>query len=332
MNKRILAIIFAATLMAPVVPAHAQFLKKLGNALDKVANAGNKESNDGLGRRLGKSIQIGSMTMSAYGDNPGVGFNFGKCYRKDGAVILTFQYPSQGQKDVENVGIRNYGDDATQVYGPAGVLYDISMIGFGERESSEGVSYNVPQGGFTNGYLVIKGVPESVASLSKVVFRSSGQYPMDAVVHRYAFVLENVTIEPEETPTQVNYTMPQGGWKLTSQGVGPVRIGESVSGLPSDVKGLYSKVRKEGTSLYFELDGNDVMYAETAGGKISMLQVSGDNIAIDVAGKTFRVGGDTDLLKTLQGVKGNSYNDDAEYQGIRISGYDSEIQNFTVGK
>ena len=327
-----MAIFFAASLIAGVTPAHAQFLKKLGKALDKVANAGNNDANNDLGRRLGKSIQVGTMTMSAYGDNPGVGFNFGKCYRKDGAVILTFQYPSQGPKDVENVGIRNYGDDATQVYGPAGVLYDISLICFGERESREGVSYNVPQGGFTNGYLVIKGVPESVSSLPKVVFRSSGQYPMDAVVHRYAFVLENVTIEPEETPTQVNYTMPQGGWKLTSQGVGPVRIGESVSGLPSEVKGLYSKVRQYGASLYFELNGNDVMYAETAGARISMIHVSGDNIAIDVAGKTFRIGGDVDLLKTLQGVKGNSYNDDAEYQGIRISGHDSEIQIFIVGQ
>ncbi|MDE5645827.1 MAG: hypothetical protein K2I45_09340, partial [Muribaculaceae bacterium] len=60
--------------------------------------------------------------------------------------------------------------------------------------------------------------------------------------------------------------------------------------------------------------------------------VSGDNIAIDVAGKTFRIGGDVDLLKTLQGVKGNSYDDDAEYQGIRITGHDSEIQNFIVGQ
>lgn len=333
MKKKTIAVLMITAILAAAVPAHAQFLKKLGNALEKVANAGKKNDNGGLGRRLGKSIQIGSMTMSAYGDNPGVGFNFGRCYREGGLVVLTFQFPSQTQRDVENVCIRNYGDDETEVFGKGGAKYGIGKIAFGNRESSEGVSDNVRQGGFTNGYLVITGVPASEASLGRVVFRTTGQYPMDAIVHRYSFVLENVAIEPEQTAGVAGgSSMPQGGWKLTSKGVGPIGIGAAVSAIPASVEGLYGKVRRDGTTLYFEFGGEDVMTAETAGGRITQLQVYGRNVGIDVEGRTFRVGGDTDALKALKGVSGNSYDDDAVYEGIHILGHNSEIQNFTVGQ
>lgn len=332
MKKKTIAVLMITAIFAATVPAHAQFLKKLGNALEKVANAGKKNDNSGLGRQLGKSIQLGSMTMSAYGDNPGVGFNFGRCYREGGLVVLTFQFPSQAQRDVENVCIRNYGDDETEVFGKGGAKYGIGKIAFGNRESSEGVSDNVRQGGLTNGYIVITGVPASETSLGRVVFRSTGQYPMDAIVHRYSFVLENVAIEPGQTVAAAGWTMPAGGWKLTAQGVGPIGIGAAVSSLPASVGGLYGKVRRDGTTLYFEFGGEDVMTAETAGGRITQLRVYGKNVGIDVAGRTFRVGGDTDALKALKGVRGNSYDDDAVFEGIHISGHDSEIQIFTVGQ
>lgn len=330
-----MAMILAAIMLAGTLPAEAQFLKKLGNALeklDKASKSGKKDANGGLGRQLGKSISVGSMTMTAYGDNPGVGFNFGRCYRDGDRVILTFQYPNQGKRDVENVWIRNYGDDATTVYGRGGVAYRIGYIEFGGRESSEGVSANVPNGGYANGHLVIEGVPETETTLDKVVFRSTGQYPMDAVTHRYAFVLQNVTIEPQQSASAGgDVTMPAGGWKITKEGVGPVRIGASATSLPASVAGLYSKRRIEDGSVYFELDGEDVMYAETSGGKITGLQVSGRNVGLDVNGKTFRTGDDTDALKALKGVKGNSYSDDAEYEGVRVAGHDCEIQSLSIG-
>lgn len=335
MKKKTMATILAAFILYGTLPAEAQFLKKLGDALEKIDNAvksGKKDANGGLGRQLGKSIKVGSMTMTAYGDNPGVGFNFGRCCREGDRVILAFQYPNQGKQDVENVWIRNYGDDATMVYGRGGVSYRIVQIGLGGRESSEGVSVNVPNGGYANGYLVIEGVPASETTLERVVFRSSGQYPMDASTHRYAFVLQDVTIEPQQEATaQADVTMPAGGWRLSRTGVGPVQIDASASSLPASVAGLYSKRRVEDGSVYFELDGEDVMYAETSGGRITQLHVSGRNVGLEVNGKMFRVGDDTDALKALKGVKGNSYSDDAEYDGVRIVGHDSEIQILEIG-
>ncbi len=333
MKKMTLAAIIALSLFAGTLTAEAQFLKKLGDALDKAANALGKKSDDALGRQLGKTISIGSMTMAAYGDNPGVGFNFGRCYRQGDKVVLTFQYPNQGNRDVENVWIRNYDDDATTVAGRDGRQYQIVGIALGERESSEGVTVTVPRGGAADGSLVISGVPESETVLGRVVFRSTGQYPMDAVLHRYAFVLDNVTIEPQaQAATAADAAMPAGGWKLTAAGVGPVKIGASVSSLPASVAGLYSRARIDGGSIYFELDGADVMYAETSGGRITGLQVSGRNVGLEVGNRTFRVGDDADALKAQPGVSGNSYNDDAEYRGVRVAGHDGEIQTFAVGK
>lgn len=146
------------------------------------------------GKQLGGPVKIGNMTMAAYGDNPGIGFNFMSCKRQDGKVLLSFQYPSQVNRDIENIWIRNYEPNATEVFGPDGTKYTISYIKLGDKSSSEGVGVDIPQGQALNGQLVIEGVPADVKTLGKVVFRSSGQYPMDAITHSYTFTLDNVTI------------------------------------------------------------------------------------------------------------------------------------------
>lgn len=205
MNKKLIILGMALALAA--VPSEAQFFKKLGKALDKVSKTVDKvasttSNDDPMSRQLGKAIKLGDMTMTAYGDNLGIGFNFGSCYRQDGTVYLVFQYPNQGNRDVENIWIRNYEPGETAVYGPDGNKYNIAMIALGDRESSEGVSVNIPQGGYANGYLAITGVPANVNSLGKVIFNSTGQYPMDAVSHNYRFVLDNVAItEPPVAKT-----------------------------------------------------------------------------------------------------------------------------------
>lgn len=192
-------IILGMTLAIVAVPSQAQFLKKLGKALDKVSQsvdnvASASSNNDPMNRQIGNAVKLGDMTMTAYGDNPGIGFTFGSCYRENGNVYLVFQYPNQSKRDIENVGIYNYEPNETFVYGPTGSKYTIAMIGLGDSRSSEGVSVNIPAGGFTNGYLIITGVPADVNKLGRVIFTSAGQYVNDAIMHRYRFVLDNVAI------------------------------------------------------------------------------------------------------------------------------------------
>ena len=197
MKKAIIILGMAIALV--VVPSQAQFLKKLGKALDKVSQAVDKavpasSNNDPMNRQIGNAVKLGDMTMTAFGDNPGIGFTFGSCYRENGNVYLVFQYPNQSKRDIENVGIYNYEPNETFVYGPTGNKYNIAMIGLGDSRSSEGVSVNIPAGGFANGYLVITGVPADVNNIGKVIFNSAGQYVNDAIMHRYRFVLDNVAI------------------------------------------------------------------------------------------------------------------------------------------
>lgn len=197
MKKALVILGMALALVA--VPSQAQFLKKLGKALDKVSQSVDKvasatSNNDPLSRQIGNAVKLGDMTMTAYGDNPGIGFTFGSCYRENGNVYLVFQYPNQSKRDIENVGIYNYEPNETFVYGPTGSKYTIAMIGLGDSRSSEGVSVNIPAGGFATGYLVITGVPADVNNIGKVIFNSAGQYVNDAIMHRYRFVLDNVAI------------------------------------------------------------------------------------------------------------------------------------------
>lgn len=339
--RRVLLFAFIATIVS-VLPVRAQFLKKLGKAIDKVGQtvekvekAGRQAAGD-LGLQLGKAVQIGDMTMTAYGDNPGIGFNFGYCYRENGKVLLVFQLPNQGQKDIENVCIRNYEPDETAVIGTDGQKYGISLVALGESRSSEGLSKNIPAGQFVNGVIVID-VPEGVRKLGKVIFRSTGQYPMDATVHRYAFVLSNVTVT-DNPPTQENgsqentYARPAEGWMLTANGVGPFVPGAKVEALPDKVDGLYNKIEGDTGLKYVYLGDTHVMNLTVADGTVAGIQLVGDVVGVKVSGKVFRVGGDSDLLKKQSGVKSVSYSDDADYNGIHFTGYESEIQQISIGK
>ncbi|MDD6227555.1 MAG: hypothetical protein PUA94_00745 [Bacteroidales bacterium] len=331
-----LAIALAAVVVC-TAPADAQFLKKLGNALNKGKNALEKVANStsstqsSYGKQLGKSIKLGDMTMTAYGDNPGVGFNFDTCLRDGNNVILYFQLPNQCGRDIENVWIRNYEPNETEAFNANGSKYTVARIAFGDRGSNEGLTVNIPANGYVNGAIVITGVPADVKELHKVVFRLSGQYVMDAVTHSYTFVLDNVAIKDKEADStqSVSYTKPAEGWMMTSEGVGPVKLGASVKSLPAKVDGLYTKMED---GCYFYNGDEQVMYVELNGDKIRGISVCGKNVGIKIGGKIFRVGGDSDVLKTQPGVKGVSYNDDADYNGIHFIGHDSEIQSFSVGE
>lgn len=295
-------------------------------------------------RQIGKTIMIGDMSMKAFGQNPGIGFNFGQCYRDGQYVVLTFQFPNIGQSDIENIWIRNYDNDATTVTGPDGQNYPI-LVSWGTTSPNDGNSVNIPKGGFRNGYLVIMNVPANVDHFRKVVFNATGQFPMDANLYRYEFVLENVAIAagPQNSQadkqshsnsgtTDANYSKPAGGWLLTAEGVGPLKLGGTVSSLPNKVDGLYDSYRVDGNSLYFDLNGDSNTWASIQGGKIVGLSIGNQAVGLKVGNKKFKVNDDADALKAQPGVKGESYNDDGEYNGVKFSGHDGEIMNFTIGR
>lgn len=335
--KKIAILTMAACVCLTAPTANAQFLKKLSKAAEKLTQAvssGDKTQTGNLGRQIGKSIQLGDMTMSAYGDNPGVGFNFGYCYWQDGRVVLVFQLPNQGRSDVENIWIHNYEPNETQVFGTDGSKYNIAMISLGDRNSSEGVSNNLAAGGYLNGILVID-APQGVKALGTVIFRCSGQYPMDANTHSYAFVLQNVSIQPAPPTQQTtadSYAKPAEGWTIDANGTGPCKLGAKVSSLPAAVDGMYDKIDGDDDFKYLYLGDTHVINLNCANGVIVGIQIVGENIGVKVGDKIFKMGDDTDVLKAQSGVKGVSYNDDAEYNGVHFSGHDSTIELISIGQ
>ncbi|MGM9705493.1 MAG: hypothetical protein ACI3YB_05840 [Prevotella sp.] len=312
-------------------PVNAQFLKKLGKALDKIGQTVDKIN--GGDNQIGNTVKIGNMTLTAYGDNPGVGFNYQGCYRKDGRVLFYFQLPSQGQKDVENIWIKNYEPNETVVYGSDGKKYNISLIVIGESRSSEGLSVNLPAGGFVNGVLVID-APASAKTLSRVILNCTGQYHNDASTHNYRFVISNIPIEemPKEEISDATYTKPAEGWMLTAEGVGPCKIGAKTSAMPAKVDGLYDKVEGDNEYKYVYLGEKHVMSLTCSSGVIVGIQLANETVGVKVGTKIFRIGGNADLLKKQSGVKGVTYNDDAVYNNIRFTGHDGEIESIAIGK
>ncbi len=72
MRKRVIlsAAVLFVTGAVGTIPAQAQFLKKLGKALDKVGNAGNKKSDDSKVRQIGETVKNDNITMTAKGISP----------------------------------------------------------------------------------------------------------------------------------------------------------------------------------------------------------------------------------------------------------------------
>lgn len=327
--------VFAIALAtAGIQTVYAQsFLKKLGNAVDKVLTATSKNSSsDKSERKLGKTVYIGDMSMEAYGDNPGIGMNFVSCVRDGQDVVLTFTLPNQGGRDVENVWLMNYGQRPVSAYGADGSQYQISYMTIGDRGSNEGISVNIPAGTEPSATIRIAGVPASAKKLKKVIIYSTGQYPMDAISHSYSFRLGNVEItDPTPATGATSLTMPAEGWTITKDGVGPVVLGASVAKLPAKIAGLYDGIQTDNENSYLSLGEENVMTLDIAEGKIKAIRVFGNNVGLKVGNKIFKVGGDSDALKAQPGVKGNSYDYNGEYQGVYFEGYEGSIDSFRIG-
>lgn len=296
MRKRVIlsAAILFVTGAVGTIPAQAQFLKKLGKALDKVANAGNKKStgNEKV-RQIGETVKIGDMTMKAYTDNPGVGLNFGTCERQGSEVVITLQFTNPQSSQPMAIRLQNFDPNPVKAYSASGQEYRVSQICLGKSKSSEGVSNTIPQKGYLNGYITLSGVPENVKTIGKLVVATSGHPDMDASNRFFSFVLENIPIT--EKPT------------MTAKGISPVEIGTKVSALPQQVAGLYDKVTSNTeedmdgditTYLTFTLAGLPKLTA-TAGSDGVIWQVSTESpdVVVYVNGNPYKVG---DKIATLK--------------------------------
>lgn len=302
------------------------------------------------------------VTIKAAGSNPGVGFSYLGAKRVSDLVVVSFEYPSQSSRDIENIWIRNYDNNASTVTGINGEQYQITSITLGESTSSEGVSQNLPAGGKLAGSITISGIPADQNRIGRIDLRSTGQYPMDATLYNYTFIIENSPIMQPKAARQTTtgsgsrsavgadgkvkattgggifqgattVRMPEGGWSITPKTVGPLELGMNVKAMPGRVEGLYNKVKTwdaNSTTLY--LDDNECMNLNIVNDRIAGISVISKVAHVKIGNKTFSVGGDSDLLKVMPGVRSESYNDNADYEGIHFEGHDSEIQTITIGK
>jgi len=300
MQKRIIFAAFVAMFFIGNGSAEAQILKKLGNALDKIASSSqtlNKE-----GRKLGKTVVIGDMKMSAFGDNPGVGYNFGGCERQGESVIVGIQFTNPKCAEPMSIGMYNYGERPVQVFGPDGQPYEVALISLDGSSSSEGVSKTIPVNGTLTGFISVKGVPATVKTLDKVMIRCSGHPEMDAVNKSFSFVLENVAVTEPQTAAPI---------QLSQKGIAPVLISTMVNTIPQKVNGVYDSVNRntedfEGeqmTVLEF-INNGQIVFSATADetGKIWQIQTQSPSVFVEVGGRRFKVGDKIAPLKSVKGV------------------------------
>lgn len=332
MRKRVIlsaAILFVSGAVG-TIPAQAQFLKKLGKVLDKVANAGNKKTSDSKVRQIGETVTIGDMTMKAYTDNPGVGLNFGTCQRQGSQVVITLQFTNPQSPKPMEIRLQNFDPNPVKAYSASGQQYKVSQICLGTSKSSEGVTNTIPQKSYLNGYIVLSGVPENVKTIGKLVVATSGHQEMDASNRFFSFVLENIPIT--EKPT------------MTDKGISPVEIGAKVSALPQQVAGLYDKVTSNTeedmdgevmTYLTFTLAGQPKL-AATAGSDGVIWQVSTESpdVVVYVNGNPYKVGDKIATLMRERGVRSDDeYGFAACYGNIDVNeDINGTICSFSIGR
>lgn len=307
-----------------------------------------------------------TISMMAMGDNPGLGFNYQGTDRKDGVVIIKFQLPNIVQQDIENVWLRNYEPNETTAVAADGTKYTVSNISLGGSSSSEGVTVNVPQGQKVDGVLTISGVPADINALGKVTINLCGQYPMDANVHNFSVILENVGIrdlDKKAAPAQTTAAtpaaksepaddgkahpgrsgglfvtgnavgVPADGWQITAEACGPIKLHDSTMSMPGIVDKMFNKVKRwDANSETLYLDGTEVININIVNDRIAGVTIYGPVAKVKVSDKLFGVGDSADELKTMPGVKSVTYNDDCEYNGIRFTGHDGEITNIIIGQ
>lgn len=267
-----LKLALAAMLIAtPAEMCGQSFLKKLGKGLDKVLSAGSTSKQNqkkpaataqnktvATNQNAGGDIVIGDMLIRPYGDNPNCGFQFVMARREGEYVNIYFYLVNKNNQPLNNLWMRNYGDDAVKANNLSGAAYQVARLSFGSQSSSEGLSTNIPAQGKVLGCISLANIMMGTEHISDIHINLSAAIGMDASRKAFGFLLN---------------TMPITEFVLKKGGLGNLDFTKPISQLPKSVRGLYDKFEVE--TVMNEMEGYEETYVNfTLNGKKVMTGIS----------------------------------------------------------
>lgn len=138
-----------------------------------------------------------------------------------------------------------------------------------------------------------------------------------------------------KTPAKPNAAAtakPAGGWLMTNEGIGPVKIGMQVGKLPKRVDGLYSAIVPITDDLVNLKLGNESLQLKVKDGLIRGITVYSKSVKLKVGNKLFGMNGNFDLLRKQPGVALSPSGERAEYKGVTAEDYEGCISAFFIGQ
>ncbi|MBR1880527.1 MAG: hypothetical protein IJ804_07260 [Prevotella sp.] len=273
-----------AMLLLTAVPQQtsAQFLKKLGKALEKSA----KEIVTGVSkstsvRTTGEIVFPVTLNGFASGGapNPNVNMVMKECVRNGNDVHVTYLATNNNSKDIRvSILASSLDEKWTIAYDANGKKHRTDFVYNDETfntKISGFVDITLPHGIQTSILMVIKDVDQTITQMSRV----------SIAFNHYMYSLDNVPIAEPTVAIQ-----PQPGavqeFVLANGKLGPVQVGRPIGTLPRQVSGLYDKYayKKEvhesdmddpWTEEYylFTKNGKNVFRANIDGGKVYSIRL-----------------------------------------------------------
>lgn len=222
------------TMLVLMCPMHADAqsnwknkLKNLGRSVVG-ASAGNEDD-----RQLGQAVQVGEITMTAHGRNPGMNFDYAGCRRVGNDVQVLFVLTNASRYAFNNLWMRNYDTNATWAADTLGRKYSKMHINLGGSQSSEGVSVSLASQKKMECSITLRNVPASIKRLAEVRLNLSTSVGQNAEQYPFSFRLKNVPIAEASTDE---------GVRISRKGWGALDFTKPYKQFPQSVPGLYTRL------------------------------------------------------------------------------------------
>ena len=251
-SKVALALMLMAT---PAEMCGQSFLKKLGKGLEKVLSTPSSSSQNQkkpttavqksttAAQKPVGDIVIGDMLIRPYGDNPNCDIQFVMARREGEHVNIYFYLVNKNNQPLNNLWMRNYGDDAVKANSLSGAAIQVARLSFGQQSSSEGLSTNIPARGKVQGCISLANVTLGTEHIADVHINLSAAIGANASRNSFGFLLN---------------TMPITEFVLKKGGLGNLDFTKPISQFPKSVRGLYDKFEVE--TVLNEMEGYEETY------------------------------------------------------------------------
>lgn len=248
----------ALALMLMATPAEMcgqSFLKKLGKGLEKVLSTPSSSSQNQkkpaatvqksttAAQKPVGDIVIGDMLIRPYGDNPNCDIQFVMARREGEHVNIYFYLVNKNNQPLNNLWMRNYGDDAVKANSLSGAAIQVARLSFGQQSSSEGLSTNIPARGKVQGCISLANVTLGTEHIADIHINLSAAIGANASRNSFGFLLN---------------TMPITEFVLKKGGLGNLDFTKPISQFPKSVRGLYDKFEVE--TVLNEMEGYEETY------------------------------------------------------------------------